>query len=126
MLLITSYSKTTMGRSTLISLPFLLMLLLAVACSNGGDDPNRVLHLASGPVTEEQLRTAFRAKNNAEGGDILNPLCRASDFSDESTVMEFVAELLGEEASATAEPPPEDVDRMMEIIAEECVAGLGL
>lgn len=115
-----------MGRSTLLCLALLMALLIAGACSSGGDNPDRVLQLESGPVTEQQLRDAFRAKNNAEGGDVLNLLCRASDFSDESAVMEFVAELLGEEASATAEPPPEDVDRMMEIIAEECVAGLGL
>ena len=85
----TSYSKTTMGRSTLLFLPFLLILLLAVACSSGGNDPNRVLHLKTGPVTEQQLHTAFRAKNNAEGGDILHLLCSASNFSDESTVMSF-------------------------------------
>ena len=115
-----------MGRSTLVFLPLLVILLLAGACSSGSDDPNRVLHLETGPVTEEQLRTAFRARNNAEGGDILNLLCRASDFSDESAVAEFVAELLGEEADTTAEPSPKDVDRMMEIIAEECFAGLSV
>lgn len=110
-----------MGRTCLFSLAFLLILLLAIACSERGDSPDRVLQLESGPVTEQQLRDAFRANNNAEGGDILNPLCSASNFSDESTVMEFVAELLEEEADATTEPPPNDVNRMMEIIAEECV-----
>ena len=72
-------------------------------------------------MTDNQRRNAFRATNNAESGDILHPLSTASNFSDESTVMEFVAELLEEEADATTEPPPNDVNRMMEIIAEECV-----
>ena len=121
MLPMTSYSESTMGRSTLLFLTILAALLLAVACSSGGNDPNRILHLKTGPVTEQQLRTAFRAKNNAEGGDILHLLCRASNFSDESTVLEFVAELLEEEANATTEPPSKDVNRMMEIVAGECV-----
>ena len=115
-----------MGRSALLCLAVLAVLLLAGACSSGGDDPNRVLHLKTGPVTEQQLRDAFRANNNAEGGDILNLLCRASDFSDEPAVAEFVAELLGVAADATAEPPPDDVDRMMKIIAEECISGLSM
>ncbi len=112
-----------MGRYTLLLSSLLLLVLGALACASDGEDPNRVLLLKGGSITAEELLNAIRDEIG-EGGEILNPLCSASFLSDESTVMQLVTVLQGEEENNTLEPSPADVTRMMEVVAEFCSTGL--
>ena len=97
----------------------LILTLLALACNGDNDDPNRVLNLKNWPYTEEQLRAEIRTAF-VEGRDVLDLLCRASDFSDDETVMDLTEELLVQGRGATVEPGPDDVERVTEVIREEC------
>lgn len=109
-----------MGRLTLLLSSLLALVLVLSACGDNGEDSDTVLLLATGPVAEPELRSTFR-REFMEANDILNLLCRATHASDSPTVMALTAQLLGEDGT-TAQPGPDGVDRVMEIIRQECLA----
>ncbi len=106
-----------MARSFVPITLVLMLVLLVNGCSGDNDDPNRVLNLRNGSITEEQLRAQF-ATAVFEGPDVIHVLCR--NTNDDEMVLDLTAELLGQGARATAVPGPADVARVTEIAREEC------
>ena len=109
-----------MGRSNLLLVSLLLLVLVGVACAGDGDNPNRVLFTLNGEgVTEEQLRTAFRSVTS-ERADVLHIGCSAVNFEDDLGVIEFARALISGDIGDGIELESLDLDRLLDILRREC------
>ena len=113
-----------MGRSTLLFVSVLVLVLVVVACGGDDDSPNRVLKLGNGPITERDFRTGIRT---VDRGEVLHmgTLCEFTYFHEyedaaSENAVAFAVELISGNAPAIAEAVPADMERAAEIVREEC------
>lgn len=95
-----------------------VVMFLAVASCDDGE--RQSIRLENGAVTEEQLRMEL-IRAVVDGRDVINLICRASDFSDGDSVMELTSQLFPEGPATAAAPEASDVSRLLEIVREECL-----
>ena len=107
--------------SSLLAL-LLLAVLISAACRGEQDTATRVLQLKSGPVTEQQLKSSFRAINRNDPRE-MEKLCDQIllDQIGDVAILDTLRELgLGIATVTPAEPIPTDIARAAEIVSEEC------
>ena len=111
-----------MGRSALLLSFVLLLMLVTVACSDDGQDPNRVLELDAGSISERELRSSFGALNHGDPRE-MEKLCdqilleQIGDVAILDTLRNLGLVLV---TVTRARPASTDVSRAAEIVSEEC------
>lgn len=113
-----------MGRLMLLLPSLLLLVLITIACAGDGDgeDPNRVLKLGMGSITEEDFRAGIRALSRGDPRE-MEKLCDQILLEQigDVAILDAVRELGLRLATVTAaEPVPTDITRGAEIVREEC------
>ena len=111
-----------MGRLALLVSSLLVVVLVAVACADNSDDPNRVLELGAGSISEQQLRSSFRAlqRNDPREMEKLCDQILLEQIGDVA-ILETLGELGLVLATVTlAAPAPTDITRAAEVVIEEC------
>ena len=109
------YHLVVMARFLPLFLLIATLAFLAAAC----DDSSGVLFTLNGErVTEEQLRTEFRAAVS-EGRDVFDAGCRAVSLKDDVGVIEFATALVSGTIEG-AEPEAVRFDRLIGILRSEC------
>ena len=95
------------------------LLLLLAACSGGGDDPERVLVLGRGDVTEAEYRVTVQTFILTDAGAEI--FCeRLTGLSDREVADVLVQLSRDTGVERVQEPIPGDEERVAAIIKEEC------
>lgn len=99
---------------------FSFVALLAIAAACGGNGP--LFTLNGEPVTEEQLRTEFRAaaSERVDGADMFDTGCRAVGLKDDQGVIEFATALVNGDIGDGIESGSLDLGRLYDILRREC------
>lgn len=100
------------------------LLAAATACGGGGGDPDRVLQLHTGPLTEDQFRSLIQ--ETVADQDTLEILCAALDGLTDNQAAQAFEQAVAVQAVFVSDPAVgfvfADEKRSVQIVREECQA----